>query len=216
MNKKSLYGVVVSLCAVACAFTVVSVNTKKVAKEKEEALKTNEEIIKSHISGPVTEEKEEKNIPEKSDEEEIAVSKDDTVSVVLPLENGDIITEFTDSVLVFNETYQDYRTHNGIDITAKKDSPVRAVKKGTVIKNEFDYEDGYTVEIEHDDGAVSVYKNLSTDKMVKVGQVVNAGETIGTIGDTAVSESTLPSHIHFEVKEDNVEIDPQNYLDFSN
>lgn len=247
MNKKSIYITLTSLCAVACAFTVVAVNTTKTQESRNEALRINEEIVKNDISEPIfsenTVQKEEineesneskentenenKKIAEnvqRSDEtnnkpdanEEILVSQNELPVIASPVENGEILNNFTDSVLVFNETYGDYRTHNGVDITAKKDTPVNAVKKGIVTKNEFDYEDGYTVEIEHDDGLVSVYKNLSNDKTVKVGQVVDVGETIGTVGDTAVSESGMESHLHFEIREDDVEVDPTNYIAFSN
>lgn len=230
MNKKSIYITLVSLCAVACAFTVVAVNTSKTEKSRNEALSENEQIVKNELSEPIFSEntvpeteKNEKikepvlqteNIPVV--EEEIAVSQNEPPVIITPVEKGEILNNFTDSVLVFNETYGDYRTHNGVDITAKKDTPVNAVKKGIVIKNEFDYEDGYTVEIEHDDGLVSVYKNLSNDKTVKVGQVVDMGETIGTVGDTAVSESDTESHLHFEIREYNVEVDPTKYIAFSN
>lgn len=230
MNKKSLYTIITSLCAVACAFTVVAVNTSKTSKKKNEVLKANEEIVKNEITStfpkesPKNETKTEENITKETNtvQEEAKIQESEIpvlpepITVCEPISNGEILNNFTDSVLVFNETYGDYRTHNGVDILAKIDSPVVAVKKGIVTKNEFDYEDGYTVEIEHDDGLVSVYKNLSNDKTVKVGQVVGAGETIGTIGDSGISESNMDSHLHFEIREDNVEVDPTKYITFSN
>ena len=227
MNKKSLYVTLISLCSVACALTVVAINTSKNSQLRDEAIRTNDEIIKHEVlekpfqKPEVTEKSIEKEAvgkgyEEAKKEEEVPVVENVTPLVIPPVKNGEMLDNFTDSELVFHETYQDYRTHNGVDILTKKDTPVVAVKNGVVIKNEFDYEDGYTVEIEHDDGLVSVYKNLANDKTVKVGQVVKSGETIGTVGDSAVSESCMESHLHFEIKEDTIEVNPTDYITFSN
>lgn len=231
MNKKSLYITLISLCTIACAFTVVAINTSRNSQKRSEAINANEEIVKNDILNDTVSQpqipkikKEEKEAPVSQaepvitdkKEEEIPVIKDSSPIVSPPVKDGEMLNNFTDSELVFHETYKDYRTHNGVDILTKKDAPVMAVKNGVIIKNEFDYEDGYTVEIEHDDGLVSVYKNLSNDKTVKVGQVVKSGDIIGTVGDSAVSESHMDSHLHFEIKEDNVEVNPTDYISFSN
>ncbi len=215
--KKNKLLTIACLCSVACAFTLVSVNTVKNTKLKQEAIRTNEQISAKYELN--------KQIKEKSTKSETVlenvntdVSLNDTKKeeivikdVSVPVKSGKIIAEFTDTVLVFNEMYGDYRTHNGVDILAPLNSPVLAVKKGIITKNEFDYEEGYIVEIEHDDGVVSVYKNLDSDKIVKVGQVVNAGDTIGTIGKSGVFEANLEPHLHFEVREENIEINPVEY-----
>ncbi len=212
---------IVCLCSVACAFTLVSVNTVRNTKLKNESIKANERISAKYEleksaekinqndeKTPVfsqTQIKKEENTAQVNNEQKIP-------EVSLPVKDGKIIKEFTDTVLVFNEMYGDYRTHNGTDIASNLNSPVMAVKKGIVIKNEFDYEEGFIVEIEHDDGVVSVYKNLDSDKIVKTGQVVNAGDTIGTVGDSAIFEKNMPPHLHFEIREENVEINPADYI----
>ncbi len=219
--KKINLVTIACLCTVACAFTLVAVNTSKNNRLKEEAIKVNEEISAkyeqpSNEKITISENKPLKQTipiaPASEKTEEITEEANVEKETSLPVLNGKIIGEYTDSVLVFHEMYGDYRTHNGVDISSPLNSPVMSVKNGIVVKNEFDYEDGYIVEIEHDDGIVSVYKNLDSDKIVKVGQVVAAGETIGTIGQSAVSESHLQPHLHFEVKEDNVEINPSDYV----
>lgn len=230
--KKNKLLTIACLCSVACAFTLVAVNTVKNTKMKQEAIRTNEQITAKYeidkqirennemlvdyenkeVSEAVSSKNEVINEEKEKDEiEEIKETKEKKEESV-PVSNGKIIAEYTDSVLVFNEMYEDYRTHNGVDISAPLNSPVMSVKKGIVIKNEFDYEEGYIVEIEHDDGVVSVYKNLDSDKIVKVGQVVNAGDTIGTIGKSAIFESNETPHLHFEIREDNVEINPEEYV----
>ena len=223
MKKSTLYLSVVCLCAVACTFTFVAVNTSRNNQKRREIIKANEQISQQVIMNTekVKENKEEIKLKNKTEElkkeeiKDVFEEKEFVREVYPPIYGGETVTPYTDSVLVFNETYEDYRTHNGIDIKAKENTPVMAVKKGVIIKNEYDFEDGYTVEIEHDDGVVSVYKNLDSDRIVKVGQVVTAGETIGMVGRSAVSEGHLEPHLHFEIKEDNVEINPEDYVSLS-
>ena len=144
--------------------------------------------------------------------EEPVVLQDEPDEYFMPVVGGEIINEFTDSVLVFNETYDDYRTHLGIDIKAEQNTPVISMKDGIIIKSEEDFEEGYVVHIEHEDGLVSVYKNLSTNELAPVGKVVSAGETIGGVGASGIFESHLGAHLHFEILEDNVEMNPNDYL----
>ncbi len=226
-NNKNKLLTIACLCSIACAFTLVSVNTVKNTKMKQEAIRTNEQITaKYEIDKQIKENnemlldyenkmvseninaQEESTLPENS----ITLNENPIKEASVPVSNGKIIAEYTDTVLVFNEMYGDYRTHNGVDISAPLNSAVMSVKKGIVVKNEFDYEEGYIVEIEHDDGVVSVYKNLDSDKIVKVGQVVNAGDTIGTIGKSGVFESNLEPHLHFEIREEDIEINPEEYM----
>ena len=218
--KKNKLLTIACLCSIACAFTLVSVNTVKNTKLKQEAIRTNEQISAKHELNKQIKEKSEiksktvsENINPDVSLNDIKKEEIEIKDVSVPVKNGEIIAEFTDTVLVFNEMYGDYRTHNGVDISAPLNSPVLAVKKGIITKNEFDYEEGYIVEIEHDDGVVSVYKNLDSDKIVKVGQVVNAGDTIGTIGKSGVFEANLEPHLHFEVREENIEINPVEYVE---
>ena len=131
----------------------------------------------------------------------------------MPVSSGEIINEFTDTVLVFQETYGDYRTHLGIDIKAEENTPVLSVATGVVSESYMDYEEGYVVKIEHDDGTVGVYKNLVTNETAPVGMKAEQGEVIGAVGTSGIFESHLPSHLHFELLEDNVEINPKDYLE---
>ena len=48
--------------------------------------------------------------------------------------------------------------------------------------------------------------------MAPVGKVVSAGETIGGVGTSGVFESHLNPHLHFEILEDNVEMNPSDSL----
>lgn len=125
-----------------------------------------------------------------------------------PIQGGIISKGFSGQELIYSETLDQYIVHSGIDIEAAPETEVRAVKSGTVTKVYNDDKLGITIEISHGDGIVSRYCNLSTDRMVEEGDVVEAGDVISGVGLTALFESSDPPHLHFEVLKDGVAIDP--------
>ena len=112
---------------------------------------------------------------------------------------GEIIREYAKDNLIYSETLKEWTTHVGIDIKADKTTVVKASEAGTVksIKNDPRY--GLTIVIEHDNGFQTVYANLLTSEFVVEGEKVEKGQSIGTVGNTAVFESAYEPHIHFEI-----------------
>ena len=121
---------------------------------------------------------------------------------------GEFIREFASDSLVYSNTLDEWITHNGIDIKADKTSVVSSAASGTVyaIKNDPRY--GLTVIINHDGGYQTVYSNLLTAEFVVEGEEVEAGQTIGTVGNTASFEISDDYHLHFEILKDGEYIDP--------
>ena len=126
--------------------------------------------------------------------------------------DGDILKEYAKDNLIFSQTLNEWVTHTGIDIRAEKTEVVKASASGTVktIKNDPRY--GLTITIEHENGIRTVYANLLTSEFVVEGEKVKQGQTIGTVGNTAVFESSDDTHLHFEILKDNVNVDPTTYL----
>ncbi len=126
--------------------------------------------------------------------------------------SGDIMKEFAENKLVYSTTLDVWMSHNGIDIQADKTTVVKASADGTVssIKNDPRY--GLTVIIEHVNGYKTVYANLLSTEFVTKGEKVKQGQSIGTVGDTAVFEISDEPHLHFELLKDNEEQDPELYL----
>lgn len=99
--------------------------------------------------------------------------------------------------------------HPGIDIAAPKGTSVYATKDGTVrhagVGDKGINEDyGNRIYLDHDGKQQTLYGHL--DKIiVKPKQQVKAGQKIGEVGSTGLS--TAP-HLHFEVREDGVPVDP--------
>ena len=130
---------------------------------------------------------------------------------IFPVE-GEVIKEFAKDNLIYSETLEEWITHLGIDIKADRTTIVKAVADGTVksIKNDPRY--GLTVTIEHADGYTSVYSSLLTAEFVKEGEKVTQGQTIGTVGNSAVFEVAEDNHLHFELLKDGSNINPEIYL----
>jgi murein DD-endopeptidase MepM/ murein hydrolase activator NlpD len=98
--------------------------------------------------------------------------------------------------------------HPGMDIAAERDTPVLAVADGIVEMSGFDETYGWMVEVDHGYGIRTVYGHNSRN-LVNVGDRVTRGTTIAFVGSTG--KSTAP-HLHFEVRENGVPVDPRKYL----
>lgn len=94
--------------------------------------------------------------------------------------------------------------HQGIDIAAPLGTPVKAIASGYV--NQIREEEllGKVVEIKHSSGVVSLYGHLEK-VLVEPRQLVKGGEVIATVGNSGVSSGP---HLHLEIKERGVNVDP--------
>ena len=103
--------------------------------------------------------------------------------------------------------------HHAIDMAALKGTPVQAAAGGRVVLADFVLGYGNCILIEHNSRYKSRYAHLDTIQ-VSVGQVVQSGQTIGTVGDTGYVRKTGrdASHLHFEIYQDNQRINPLIFL----
>lgn len=125
---------------------------------------------------------------------------------------GEIVREYAKDNLIYSSTLAEWTTHMGIDIKADKTTVVKSAESGTVksIKNDPRY--GLTVVIEHEDNFQTVYSNLLTSEFVVEGEKVEKGQSIGTVGNTAVFEIADEPHLHFEILKDSLPVDPSIYI----
>lgn len=128
--------------------------------------------------------------------------------------NGVIVNHYSCDLPIYSKTLDQYMVHCGVDIGAPLDAQVKAVSSGTVTKVAYDEMYGNTIEITHDEGLKSIYSNLSSAKMVEVGDVVEKGQVISGVGDSASFESLEASHLHFEMMKDNDYVNPEDYIFF--
>ena len=98
--------------------------------------------------------------------------------------------------------------HTGVDLRGEIGEPARATATGKVTIAGWDGGYGNMVEIDHGNGLATRYGHLSKI-LVKVGQFVRIGETVGLIGSTG--RSTGP-HLHYETRINGEAVDPQKFL----
>jgi murein DD-endopeptidase MepM/ murein hydrolase activator NlpD len=122
--------------------------------------------------------------------------------------SGAILTQFSGDEPTYDQTMGDWRVHDGVDIAGAQGTPVKACAAGTVTQVKVDDMLGQEVVIDHGNGIVSTYANLTNQVTVKQGQHVDAGDTIGCIGNTAQAEIALAPHLHFEISKNGVDVDP--------
>jgi len=102
--------------------------------------------------------------------------------------------------------YGGVRPHNGIDLAAPYGTPVITTAPGRIsfIGRQGGY--GRVMEVEHDTGAISRYTHLSRfSPHLVVGDLVNAGETLGEVGASGV---VTGPNLHYEVRVDDRPVDP--------
>jgi murein DD-endopeptidase MepM/ murein hydrolase activator NlpD len=103
--------------------------------------------------------------------------------------------------------------HDGVDLAATRNTPIRAAAAGTVIRVVCNVSQGscdvdgnsrlsgcgWYVEVQHGDGVVTRYCHMVRRPSVAVGQVVPRGAILGYVG---TSGSSSGPHLHFEVHAD--------------
>jgi murein DD-endopeptidase MepM/ murein hydrolase activator NlpD len=88
------------------------------------------------------------------------------------------------------------RLHAGIDMRADEGTPYYAVARGRVMLARYNGGYGNCIMIDHGGGIVSLYGH-SSKLLVKEGQMVEAGQAIGLVGNTGYS---FGSHLHLEIR----------------
>lgn len=101
--------------------------------------------------------------------------------------------------------------HPFIDITAPANSMVYATLDGTVISSGWTDDAGYTIQIQHVNDIISIYKH-NQKLLKKVGDKVTAGEPIAIVGNTGTL--TTGEHLHFELWYRGEAVDPTKYINF--
>ncbi len=125
---------------------------------------------------------------------------------------GAVSKKFSIDTLVYSNTMEDYRTHNGIDISCGAGSAVCAAADGVIAEVYEHPMMGYTVVISHDADAKTVYQNLAEEITVSAGDIVKRGEVIGAVGESALIEIAEEPHLHFEMCVADECVNPADYI----
>ncbi len=101
--------------------------------------------------------------------------------------------------------------HPYIDITAPENSVVKAALDGSVIYAGWNDDTGYTIQIQHDNDIITIYKH-NQKLLKKTGDKVSAGTPIALVGSTGALSTG--DHLHFELWYKGEAVNPADYINF--
>lgn len=111
----------------------------------------------------------------------------------------------------YNEKAVNGALHKEIDISGQdaEGKSIYAAADGTIENAEYDFKNGYTVTIAHENGLKTVYSHCK-EIFVSSGQKVLQGETIASLGNTGFSTG---AHLGFSVMENDEYLDPMTFFE---
>ncbi len=231
MKKLKTYGVYVLLMALAITLISIGSNNKDIQDDgityvptpvtetpvaKEElSIKTNLQSEPAGVPQPKPETIAQKvDAPATANEalspktEEPVIEQSVALVFNMPVK-GEISETFSGEKMIYSKTTNDFRTHNGLDISAPEGTDVSAAAYGTVSSVKDDGLWGITITVDHGGGLTSKYCGLS-ECFVSEGNIVDYGIVVGKVGATAKVEANKGSHLHFEAIKDGITVDPSS------
>jgi len=206
------YYIALILCAVAIGISGYlyyknANDTPAQLQSPTDVVNQNEDLGKEHVSAVATQPVGTEQQSQQTDPTAPKVA----IKTAAPVE-GSTVAPYAMDTLSYNQTTRDWRVHNGIDIAAEAGTKVTAAADGTVYTVYEDDTMGTTVVIRHEEGYTTKYASLSEDVSVAAGDTVIMGQTIGTVGQTALLESAIGDHVHFSVTCNGENMDPAEFL----
>ena len=130
------------------------------------------------------------------------------IPAIQPLSNKDLSRIASGFGPRIDPIYKTPKFHAGLDFSAKTGTPIYSTGDGKVSKVSKTRKGyGNYVVIDHGYGYKTLYAHMSKF-IVKKGQSVKRGETIGFVGNTGTS---VAPHLHYEVHKNGRKIDPVNF-----
>jgi len=106
------------------------------------------------------------------------------------------------------------RQHKGIDIHARKGTPVVAICDGIIVERANTPIGGKTLWLLSEDHGWKAYYAHLDKQYVKEGQRVRKGQVLGTLGNTGNARTT-PPHLHFGIANGKGWVNPLPYVKYS-
>lgn len=141
------------------------------------------------------------------------VSDPDSVITQKEFYDNSLSQEKQVDALVFYDNM--YQPNTGVDLKMEDDSEFEVVASlsGKVTKVTEDSVLGNTIEIEHEDGIKTLYQSVK-DFQVEAGDQVKKGQTLATSGQSLFNKEA-GVHVHFEIRKNDVAVNPIDYFDKS-
>ena len=112
---------------------------------------------------------------------------------------------------IISKHYGAEEGHTGIDVTASPNESILADLDGTIVFAAYTAEWEYVLQIQHEQGFVSIYKMCGMP-IRKEGDKVRSGEAIALVGKSNV-ENEKP-HLHYELWYKGTPVNPEKYIAF--
>ena len=132
-------------------------------------------------------------------------AKKKLIPTMLPVIGGSYSSNFGWRIDPFNGQHS---YHEGIDFAGGEGTPILAAAGGVVVYAERHPQYGNMVEIDHGNDLITRYAHASR-MHVKVGDMVLRGAKIAEVGSTGRSTG---SHLHFEVRQRGIAVNPAQFL----
>lgn len=216
-QKKKRDRAALALVLCFCVVALTSVFAVKSSLNKINAERTNMETAQSAKSSESTENTEAAartpvvDSKEKKEDSKNSESANESADYIAPLD-GKVQMKYSMDMPIYSKTLDQYMTHPGVDLAAPLSTEVKAIAGGTVTKVSEDDRYGMTVEINHGNGIISTYSNLAKQGLAEMGDVVQQGQIIGAVGETALFEIMEESHLHLEMTKNSAYVNPADYI----
>lgn len=110
-----------------------------------------------------------------------------------------------------SKSFNPEKGHYGVDVVAKKETPIKSCLEGTVIFSSWTPNDGNVIILQHNNDFISVYKHCSS-LLKKIGEEVQTADPVAIVGNTG-KHSSGP-HLHFELWQKGMALNPQEFINF--
>lgn len=127
-----------------------------------------------------------------------------------PMEEMLVSRAFTGTEMLRSGTTGLWAVHHAVDLFADAGTPVVAMAAGRVDTCD---ESGTWIVLSHTGGYTTHYSSLSMLGSYRTGDPVRAGQVIGFVGNTLSDETDLGPHLHLQVLQKGIAIDPMQLFE---
>ncbi len=131
----------------------------------------------------------------------------DDMKMIWPTQ-GEVVAKYSPDTLVYDQTLDQYKTNDSIDIATEKGQDVFVAYDGVVKEVSNSIDQGNYVVVDHGNGWVTTYSQLDDSMKVTVGDQLKKGQQIGVIAAPSNQSVALGTHLDFKVTKDEKSVDP--------
>lgn len=128
---------------------------------------------------------------------------------MLPMADGEWTREYGYG---YDETFGDYRFHQGMDMELEVGAIVSAPLAGVLLEIGDDAFYGKYLVISNSENLESRYYGIEPETNLEIGQNISAGDVLGVVTASPVFEELQAPHLHFEVYLNGKTVNPADYM----